>query len=174
MASHEYCADKIPEMWQETAAFGCAQSSAQGIAAVPCSDGTVHIIQISSGGLSASRMLNVAMDLDAPVMCTSAAFKEDGSQLAVLAHDGSVLIYDTRSWQPSKVGCVQGCMDMAWLPDVCCHHPPAMLAVRHCCCILVTCQSYGTNMCSWGAARHSILVSPRPTSVRASCRAALH
>lgn len=107
-------------MWRDTAAFGCVQSPEGTIAAVPCCDGTVHIISLANNSVSATRTLNVAAELDEAVMCTSAAFRDDGHELAVLASDGSVLSYDCRTWLPSfKLSAVDGCMDLCWLPDVC-------------------------------------------------------
>lgn len=68
-------------------------------------------------------VLDVASHLKAPVMCLCAAFSVDGSQVAVVASDGAVMAYETRTWEPLfKLTCGEGMMDAVWSSEV--RQPP--------------------------------------------------
>lgn len=108
--------DDIPELWRNTAAFGCYQAPHQAIAALPCSDGTVHIVSTGDSILEVLRVLAAAVDVGEVTMCQTAAFSCSGGLLAVVTHLGVVLVYDTKQWTVTyEVNIGRGIMAIKWI-----------------------------------------------------------
>ena len=113
--------DGIPDMWRETSLFGCAQHPSRPLAACACSDGVVHIVGLGDGAVSAVQSINVAADMRRAVMCRGAAWRRDGSQLAVATSDGALVVYDSATWRPrSRIGVPGGVLAPLWSPTVRC------------------------------------------------------
>lgn len=87
-------AEDIPEAWKDCSVFACEQSDT-GLAACPCSDGKTRVLapRGATSHLDCVRTIHCSQDAGSSTMCMAAAFSADGFLLAVVTHNGCVLVY---------------------------------------------------------------------------------
>lgn len=106
-------------MWRDTSLFGCAQHPSRPLAACPCSDGVVHIVALQGAAVSSVASINVAADVGRAVMCRGAAWRHDGSQLAVATSDSALVVYNASTWQQElRIAVPGGVLAPLWSPKV--------------------------------------------------------